>query len=426
MNALVTRALVVVVSAALAGAACGVENVSVPGPTGPSELGLSLELTLSKDVISQDGVSTARLDILARGANGLPLGGVPLRVDMMVPTADGPVVADYGSLSDRWPTTASDGRASVTYQAPPQPAPTVTTDTKVTLRVTPIGNNYAGSVPRVIDVLLVRPGTIQPPTRMVPRFTYSPSNPREHDDIFFDASTSSDPDGHIVSYTWYWGDGTTGSGKQDSHSFDVAGTYNVILSVSDSFGRSVSTTPLALTVGSSPLPTARFSVSPTDAGVGQSIGFNAVASTASAGRRIVSYSWDMGDGTFKEGVAVTHAYQSLGNFTVILVVTDDAGRQGISTQTITIGDLANPTASFTVSPTDPKPGTTVNFNASASTAPFGRTIVSYDWNFGDGGTASGVNASHVFAAEGTFTVTLTVTDSTGRRGIRSVTLNVKF
>src|SRR5688572_11723040 len=116
MSTLNFRALVLVGAAALTSAACGVEGVNIPTPTGPSELGLSLEMSAAPDVISQDGVSTSRLTITARGPNGLPLGGVALRVDVMVPTDNGLVVADYGTLTDRWPTTGSDGRAIVTYK----------------------------------------------------------------------------------------------------------------------------------------------------------------------------------------------------------------------------------------------------------------------------------------------------------------------
>ena len=70
-----------------------------------------------------------------------------------------------------------------------------------------------------------------------------------------------------------------------------------------------------------------------------------------------------------------------------------------------------PVASFTYSAS----GTWVDFNASGSYDPDG-SIVSYAWNFGDGTTGSGASTSHVFPYEGYFTVTLTVTDNTGKVG----------
>jgi PKD repeat protein len=70
------------------------------------------------------------------------------------------------------------------------------------------------------------------------------------------------------------------------------------------------------------------------------------------------------------------------------------------------------TASFTITPETPAAFTDVLFNASASTAPIGVAIVSYRWSFGDGSTGSGVSTSHRFVP-GTFTVTLTTTDSNG-------------
>jgi streptogrisin C len=56
-----------------------------------------------------------------------------------------------------------------------------------------------------------------------------------------------------------------------------------------------------------------------------------------------------------------------------------------------------------------------DFNASGSYDPDG-SIVSYSWNFGDGTTGSGVTASHIYPYEGTFLVTLTVTDDSGKTG----------
>jgi PKD repeat protein len=57
-----------------------------------------------------------------------------------------------------------------------------------------------------------------------------------------DAAGSTDPDGTIVSYAWNWGDKATGAGKAASHSFAVAGTYQVSLTVTDDRGAQTATT----------------------------------------------------------------------------------------------------------------------------------------------------------------------------------------
>ncbi|MBO9625100.1 MAG: PKD domain-containing protein [Microbacterium sp.] len=68
-----------------------------------------------------------------------------------------------------------------------------------------------------------------------------------------------------------------------------------------------------------------------------------------------------------------------------------------------------PTASFTATVSD----LSASVDAGASTAEAGQSITGYSWTFGDGSTGSGVTASHVYAAAGTYTVTLTVTDGRG-------------
>ncbi|WP_199922270.1 PKD domain-containing protein [Microterricola viridarii] len=78
-----------------------------------------------------------------------------------------------------------------------------------------------------------------------------------------------------------------------------------------------------------------------------------------------------------------------------------------------------PSAGLTASAT----GLTVAVNGSTSRDPDG-TIASYAWKFSDNGTASGISASHTFAAAGTYTVTLTVTDNKGATGTASQTITV--
>src|SRR6184192_4005875 len=78
--------------------------------------------------------------------------------------------------------------------------------------------------------------------------------------------------------------------------------------------------------------------------------------------------------------------------------------------------------SFTFSPSNPAIGVNVAFTA---TSVGGTLPYSYSWNFGDGSTGSGAVASHSYASAGQYSVTTTVTDSTGKiaTSSRSVTVS---
>jgi len=126
---------------------------------------------------------------------------------------------------------------------------------------------------------------------------------------------------------------------------------------------------------------------------------------------ITDYAWNMGDSTVKNGVIVTHTYTELGNFTVTLTVTDNDGLTNTTSTTVWVRN-APPIANFTFSPSAPVVGELVTFNGSLST-PEGGTIVSYDWDFGDGTNGTGAVVSHAYGYSDTFNVALTVTDSEG-------------
>jgi PKD repeat protein len=79
---------------------------------------------------------------------------------------------------------------------------------------------------------------------------------------------------------------------------------------------------------------------------------------------------------------------------------------------VKVEDNESPVAEFSVSPAKPTVGETVYFNSSLSSDPDGM-IISWSWNFGDGVTASGPDASHIYAVAGTYTVTLKVIDDSG-------------
>jgi PKD repeat protein len=326
-----------VLAAVAACAGCAVDKVDTPSPTGPSELALSLQLQLDRDTMPQDGQSTNVLTVLARDGQARPISGVPLRVDTLVQAPNGAwVVADFGAINNRWPQTGSDGAARVTYQAPAKPAPNAPADEMVTFMVTPIGPDHSSAMARTVTLRLVRPGVILPPNSPpVPSFFFSPSSIREDETVLFDGSASTD-DGQIVSYVWSFGDGGGGSGQKRTHSYALAGTYLVTLTVTDDRGTSVSTSPVTVAVTAATNPVASFTISPTAPLVGQSIVFNSAPSTVPTGRTLVGFDWEFGDGTQKSGVTATHTYALPGTYTVVLTVYDNTGRKGVTTRTVTV------------------------------------------------------------------------------------------
>ena len=141
------------------------------------------------------------------------------------------------------------------------------------------------------------------------------------------------------------------------------------------------------------------------------------------------YTWEFGDNTVAiRGITAEHVYTLPGNYIATLSVTDDRG--GVNTASVDIriiGPVA-PVANFTIAPTAPAVGQNVTFNASSSTVGAGATITQYAWDFGDGSptvTSSSASTTKAFAVAGSYSVTLTITDSLGRQATRSSTVVVQ-
>jgi PKD repeat protein len=159
-------------------------------------------------------------------------------------------------------------------------------------------------------------------------------------------------------------------------------------------------------------PVAKFTYSPTEPKVGETVTFDAADSQDPDGK-IIGYNWDFGDGSTAQGTRVSHSYSSARTYTVKLTVTDNGGLTNSTTQQVTVHPKPQPPmASFTYSPSQPKVGESVSFDASSSSDPDG-SIVKYEWNFGDGGTGSGRIAYHSYSSARSYTVTLKVTDNDG-------------
>jgi PKD repeat protein len=99
------------------------------------------------------------------------------------------------------------------------------------------------------------------------------------------------------------------------------------------------------------------------------------------------------------------------------------GEFNISGTIIDPGALQPPVANASAIPTSGVAPLTVNFSSGGSSDPDG-TITGYSWNFGDGVTSTADNPSHTYAARGSYTAVLTVTDNDGLTDTASVVITV--
>lgn len=406
---------------AVALSSCTLKDADAPPLTGPSELGTAVQIQVSPDILQTDGGSQALVTMTVFNAKGEPVRNQSLRVEIFV----NGIPTDLGALSAKNVVTDANGKATVVYTAPAVNTGGVDGGLNVQIGATPIGTDANSSIPRTVTVRLVPVGFVVPPSGLVPSFTNTPNVARDNENMVFDASASKSTGlTPIAEYRWSFGDGQTGSGVIANHSFSAPGTYSVTLTIVDTLGRTASVTR-AITISPGVEPTAEIEFSPFNPQPGQLVVFTGAGSLAQPGRTIVKYEWSFGDGATATGVDATHIYNAPGTYIAVLKVTDNAGRVGVGTETVSVGST-NPNALFVVSPTRPLAGQTVNFNASASTAGSGRTIVSYTWDFGDGTTGTGVTFAKAggYAAPGTYTVVLVVVDDRGNRGVKTDTLTI--
>jgi PKD repeat protein len=251
--------------------------------------------------------------------------------------------------------------------------------------------------------------------------------------VSLDAHYSHDEDGSILEYRWDLGDpADTGSKLESaiSHEFRTPGTYIVKLTVTDNEG-AMSDQQLAVVV-TNPPPVAEATVNDASPHPGDEVQFDGSASYDTFGE-IVGYLWEFGDGTTASTAKAPHVYKNGGPYVVTLTVTDNAGLTAQDTLSMNVqpgtsncgggtcgGSSVKPLAVITIpkgytSCSGGTIGVPLTFDGTAS-RPVTGSIVLYQWDFGDGTTASGSVVEHAYTRPWSYTVVLTVTDSTGAVG----------
>ena len=224
----------------------------------------------------------------------------------------------------------------------------------------------------------------------------------------FDASQSHDPNNDPLTYRWDFNasDGLNwdASGEIVNHEFNRTGIFQVTLNVSDGTYSSFDVIQVEVIP---PLPPVAAAGDDITAKRHENITFNGSRSF-DPNNDPLCFHWDFGDGSGSDEIVINHSYDVPGEYLVTLTV-DDGTFSVNDNLTVNITPNRAPVAVITTF-FSPQLGVSLLFHGTNSHDPDGTEIVSFLWDFGDGGTGEGGDISHKYMAPGLKTITLTVSD----------------
>ncbi len=229
-------------------------------------------------------------------------------------------------------------------------------------------------------------------------------------EILFDAAGSTDTDDSITRYTWDFGDGEKGKGRQVRHVYADPGRYQAVLTVRDESGVANDTATVWQAVAVNFPPTA-------DAGhdihtCEQFVLFDGSSST-DPDQDSISYHWDFGDQTTGRGRTISHQFRTPGFYPVRLRVDDNTGLGNSNdSKQITVQINHPPEAIIRTNNELFCVGEHVLFDGVLSRDPEGGPL-RYVWDLGDGQQVEGANPVRVYDKAGDYPVRLTVFDNSG-------------
>jgi PKD repeat protein len=234
---------------------------------------------------------------------------------------------------------------------------------------------------------------------------------------YYFSNQSYDPAGAGMTAYWDFGDGTTSTDWSLHHQFPSEGVYQVTLTVTTFDGRSASTQQEVTVTPPPPAPPpmADFFYYPSDVYTNTQVQF--YNSSWDPGNFGMYANWDFGDGTTSNDWSPSHKFITVGTYTVTLTVTTYDGRSASTMRVLTVAPPPPPVAEFNPNPFNPSTYDTVQFdNLSYDPACWYCYSLSASWDFGDGAMSTQWGPTHRYAADGNYTVTLTITTPDGRVG----------
>ncbi len=253
-----------------------------------------------------------------------------------------------------------------------------------------LDSNYCG-----IDTAFVTINIVPPPSVSL---TATPNPVCAGSLVTFNETTT----GGANYYQWNFGAGAgfqwTGAGDQ-AHTYNTAGTYTVSYTASIQGATAGCADTATVVVDVLPSPTALFTVD-NDAACDQLT----VAFTNSSVNGI-DFFWDFGDGTTSAlQDPPPHFYGSQGSYTITLTVENSQGCEDVASQVVNVYEPPQ----VQIGAQNVCEGVIAQFADLTVTEP-GNPIIGWAWDFGDGATDTVQSPSHLYAASGNYTVTLTST-----------------
>ncbi len=227
----------------------------------------------------------------------------------------------------------------------------------------------------------------------VPAANFSTSDVCTNDTMFFTNTSTGAPD----TFVWNFGDGFSDAGNNTStnHVYTTAGTYSVILTVG--YGATGCTNSITIPVTAFPLTVPNFTSTTPCMNV-------ATTFTDATTNTPIQWTWDFGDGSpVNNSQNPSHTYATDGLYSVTLITENVFGCR----DSIALDAIVNPLplAAFTFD--------TVCLNAATTFTDQSTSAVAWSWDFGDGQTSTNNSPTHTYALDGSYNVTLIVTNIFG-------------
>lgn len=211
---------------------------------------------------------------------------------------------------------------------------------------------------------------------------------------FTDLSTSAGT--NITNWLWDFGDGNTSTQQNPFYTYNIEGSFNVKLKVTNANGcfRVIGKNNYIVVQGgvhaNFTFTSAGTCAAPTP------VNFNNTSTSTGS----LTYQWNFGDGAISSSTSPTHNYTSNGSYSVTLIATNNAGCSDtlVKPSLINVGTVH---ANFNLQQNSVCAGVPIAISNTSTPA----TVASY-WSFGDGTTSTSISPTKVYQNAGTYTIKL--------------------